>query len=324
MLQASRTSCAIRYCPVKPHWRWPDGVSREVYLINGQLPGPLIDVDEGDDIEVFVTNELPVNMTIHWHGESHTIPLLSYITRTCRWEYRNNIEPAELFALGLLQRGSPQMDGVPGVTQVSPFPLPSLLLVQRAICSPGRVSTQSRQEVTSLTDSPRKASTASTGITRTSEPIPTTLCEAHSWYVRLPHVVDPLSKSPRVTMTSPTSFRPNVTQRRSCLPIGPTVFRTPSISNTFRQAPSHIALTVFWRTVMEGPNVSPSPFFKLEQVSAWTFPLAQTPACLRLLHRECPERWWAALVCRQAPRCKRCRWVNQWRVPWRKVIWSHR
>ncbi|KAH7239745.1 Cupredoxin [Fusarium solani] len=44
------------------------GFKREVYLINGQHPGPLIDVDEGDDIEVFVQNDLAVETTIHWHG----------------------------------------------------------------------------------------------------------------------------------------------------------------------------------------------------------------------------------------------------------------
>jgi len=40
-----------------------------VYLINGQQPGPLIEIDEGDDLEVFVKNDLPVESTIHWHGK---------------------------------------------------------------------------------------------------------------------------------------------------------------------------------------------------------------------------------------------------------------
>ncbi|KAG9650909.1 hypothetical protein KCU64_g8903, partial [Aureobasidium melanogenum] len=66
-----------------------DGFEREVYLVNGQQPGPLIDIDEGDDVEIFVQNALDVESTIHWHG--------------------------------LLQRGTPQMDGVPGVTQ-DPIP----------------------------------------------------------------------------------------------------------------------------------------------------------------------------------------------------------
>jgi len=67
----------------------PDGFTRQVYLINGQQPAPLIDINEGDDLEVFVQNDLAVASTIHWHG--------------------------------LLQRGTPQMDGVPGVTQ---YPIP--------------------------------------------------------------------------------------------------------------------------------------------------------------------------------------------------------
>jgi len=49
--------------------RLEDGVNREVYLVNGQDPGPLIEVDEGDDLEVFVRNDLSVNMTLHWHGQ---------------------------------------------------------------------------------------------------------------------------------------------------------------------------------------------------------------------------------------------------------------
>lgn len=46
-----------------------DGFSREVFLINGQSPGPLIEADEGDDLEIFVKNDLPVDTTIHWHGK---------------------------------------------------------------------------------------------------------------------------------------------------------------------------------------------------------------------------------------------------------------
>ncbi|TKA63945.1 hypothetical protein B0A55_11642, partial [Friedmanniomyces simplex] len=66
----------------------PDGYPREVYLINGQQPGPLVEADEGDVLEINVQNELDVENTVHWHG--------------------------------LLQRGTPEMDGVPGVTQ---FPI---------------------------------------------------------------------------------------------------------------------------------------------------------------------------------------------------------
>ena len=36
---------------------------------NGQSPGPTIEVVEGDRVRIFVTNRLPENTTIHWHGQ---------------------------------------------------------------------------------------------------------------------------------------------------------------------------------------------------------------------------------------------------------------
>jgi FtsP/CotA-like multicopper oxidase with cupredoxin domain len=55
------------------------------FAFNGQVPGPLFYVDEGDDIEVTVNNLTALPHTIHWHG--------------------------------LRQIGTWKMDGVPGVTQ---------------------------------------------------------------------------------------------------------------------------------------------------------------------------------------------------------------
>jgi hypothetical protein len=63
----------------------PDGIYKPMLTINGQFPGPLIEVNEGDTIVVDVQN-LATNATaIHWHG--------------------------------LFQNGSAWMDGTPGVTQ---------------------------------------------------------------------------------------------------------------------------------------------------------------------------------------------------------------
>jgi manganese oxidase len=59
--------------------------SFHTFAFNGQVPGPLMHVQEGDDVEVTVTNLTTLPHTIHWHG--------------------------------LLQRGSWQNDGVPDVTQ---------------------------------------------------------------------------------------------------------------------------------------------------------------------------------------------------------------
>lgn len=70
---------------ITEQWAAPDGYWRSVYSLNGQQPGPLINVNEDDDLEIAVVNNAPVAATIHWHG--------------------------------LLQQGTPNMDGVPGVTQ---------------------------------------------------------------------------------------------------------------------------------------------------------------------------------------------------------------
>ncbi|KAI0973814.1 multicopper oxidase [Xylaria arbuscula] len=63
----------------------PNGVSRNMVLVNGQSPGPLIEVNEGDEVWVTVHNKMPYNTTMHFHG----IEML----------------------------GTPWSDGVPGVTQ---------------------------------------------------------------------------------------------------------------------------------------------------------------------------------------------------------------
>ncbi|PGH10994.1 hypothetical protein AJ79_05145 [Helicocarpus griseus UAMH5409] len=63
----------------------PDGFERKVILINGQFPGPQLDIIEGDEVEVVVKNSLPVETAIHFHGIS--------------------------------QQGTPWSDGVPDVTQ---------------------------------------------------------------------------------------------------------------------------------------------------------------------------------------------------------------
>ncbi|KAI5920541.1 multicopper oxidase [Camillea tinctor] len=58
-----------------------------MFKINGQFPGPLLEMNEGDDVVILVKNESPYNTTIHYHG----------------------IEMV----------GTPWSDGVPGVTQIN-------------------------------------------------------------------------------------------------------------------------------------------------------------------------------------------------------------
>ncbi|KAK3120608.1 hypothetical protein QOZ80_9AG0690850 [Eleusine coracana subsp. coracana] len=40
----------------------------KIYVVNGQFPGPTIDVTDGDTVVVHVINRLDHGLTLHWHG----------------------------------------------------------------------------------------------------------------------------------------------------------------------------------------------------------------------------------------------------------------
>lgn len=44
------------------------GVQVNVWGYNGQVPGPCIEVLEGDRVRIYATNHLPVETAVHWHG----------------------------------------------------------------------------------------------------------------------------------------------------------------------------------------------------------------------------------------------------------------
>jgi FtsP/CotA-like multicopper oxidase with cupredoxin domain len=44
------------------------GTSTEVFAYNGRIPGPTLEVREGDRVIVRFRNELPDSTTVHWHG----------------------------------------------------------------------------------------------------------------------------------------------------------------------------------------------------------------------------------------------------------------
>lgn len=62
-----------------------DGLKYHSFAFNGQVPGPLIHVKEGDDLSITVTNLTALPHTVHWHG--------------------------------MYQRETWKMDGVPAITQ---------------------------------------------------------------------------------------------------------------------------------------------------------------------------------------------------------------
>jgi FtsP/CotA-like multicopper oxidase with cupredoxin domain len=49
-------------------WQILPKVAVDAYAYNGQIPGPRIHIRQGDRIRVNVTNDLPEETTIHWHG----------------------------------------------------------------------------------------------------------------------------------------------------------------------------------------------------------------------------------------------------------------
>ena len=68
------------------------GFKSKVWGFNGQVPGPLYHVNEGDEVEVTVHNFSTLNHTVHWHG----------IFQTGSWQHdgvphvtRHPIEPGE-------------------------------------------------------------------------------------------------------------------------------------------------------------------------------------------------------------------------------------
>jgi FtsP/CotA-like multicopper oxidase with cupredoxin domain len=49
-------------------WEFVPGVMTRAWGYNGQVPGPVIEANVGDVLEVRLTNSLPEPTTIHWHG----------------------------------------------------------------------------------------------------------------------------------------------------------------------------------------------------------------------------------------------------------------
>lgn len=52
----------------KTKMQFAPGLDTEVYAYNGMIPGPLIELNEGDKVKIKVKNKLNEVTTIHWHG----------------------------------------------------------------------------------------------------------------------------------------------------------------------------------------------------------------------------------------------------------------
>lgn len=61
------------------------GVPKQQFLVNGQSPGPALDLTVGDDVQVEVLNNSPYNTTVHFHGITQ-LGTVSHFPRS----YRSN------------------------------------------------------------------------------------------------------------------------------------------------------------------------------------------------------------------------------------------
>jgi len=49
-------------------WEVGKGLVVKTWGYNGSVPGPLMELGEGDRVRIYVTNRLPAPTTVHWHG----------------------------------------------------------------------------------------------------------------------------------------------------------------------------------------------------------------------------------------------------------------
>ncbi len=49
-------------------WEVEPGKTVKAWTYNGQVPGPVIKVDDGDKVAIVVKNDLPQSTSVHWHG----------------------------------------------------------------------------------------------------------------------------------------------------------------------------------------------------------------------------------------------------------------
>jgi FtsP/CotA-like multicopper oxidase with cupredoxin domain len=49
-------------------WQVTEALHIETWGYNGTVPGPLIELAEGDRVRIYVTNKLPAPTSVHWHG----------------------------------------------------------------------------------------------------------------------------------------------------------------------------------------------------------------------------------------------------------------
>jgi FtsP/CotA-like multicopper oxidase with cupredoxin domain len=59
---------SVEFDACEVEWQFAEDRKIRAFAYNGEVPGPLIEAEVGDTVEVRLTNSLPQATTIHWHG----------------------------------------------------------------------------------------------------------------------------------------------------------------------------------------------------------------------------------------------------------------
>jgi FtsP/CotA-like multicopper oxidase with cupredoxin domain len=59
------------------------GATKQQFLMNGQSPGPALNIDVGDSVEFTVLNNSPYNTSVHFHGITQLGTVSHFARSTC-------------------------------------------------------------------------------------------------------------------------------------------------------------------------------------------------------------------------------------------------
>lgn len=114
-------------------WEVTPGTIVKAWAYNGQVPGPRINLDVGDTVEVAIQNDLPLGTDIHWHGintpndQDGVAPITQDLVKSgASYTYRfSTVEPA----IGMYHAHAHGEQAVPngmfGTMYIGDVPLPT-------------------------------------------------------------------------------------------------------------------------------------------------------------------------------------------------------
>lgn len=88
-------SCKVVQFELNLTWEEKEvaGFTRKAIATNGQIPGPALRIQQGDDVEVLVNNSMPFGTTIHFHGRSFLLLFCPSQINAYQFQVLNSVVP---------------------------------------------------------------------------------------------------------------------------------------------------------------------------------------------------------------------------------------